>query len=94
MNWRTFDSVWDALEDSPAAAMNMKTRSGIMIAVQETVSGWNLTQMECSKRLGISQPRLNDLLRGHIHKFSLDALVNLAAACGLVVELRVAPSAA
>ena len=44
-------------------------------------------------RLGITRPRLNDLLRGKLGKFSLDALVNLATAAGLTIEIRVAAAA-
>ena len=43
--------------------------------------------------LGLTQPRLNDLMRGRIDKFSLDALVNLAAPAGLVVRLQVRKAA-
>ena len=89
----SFASVWDAIEDSAAEAANMKARSEIMIAVQETVDAWNMTQADASKRLGITQPRLNDLLRGKVDRFSLDALTNLAAAAGLSVEWSVKPAA-
>ncbi len=89
-----FDSVWDALEDSPAEAANMKARSELMIAIQVQVENWKLTQAESAKRLGITQPRLNDLLRGRINKFSLDALMNLAIGAELNVEWRVTPRAA
>ncbi len=94
MTSQTFESVWDALEDSPAAAASMKTRSDLMIDIEQIVIDWNLTQAAAAKRLGISQPRLNDLLRGRINKFSLDALVNMSAACGLKVEMHITPSAA
>jgi len=43
--------------------------------------------------LGITQPRLNDLLRGRIDKFSLDALVDLAANAGLSVKVKIARAA-
>jgi len=89
-----FDSVWDALENSPAEAANMKARSGLMIAIRDVVDGWELTQVEAAKRLGVTQPRMNDLLRGRIDKFSLDALMILAAAAGLTVEWRVVKPAA
>ncbi len=89
-----FDSVWDALEDSPAEAANMKARSELMIAIQVQIETWKLTQAESAKRLDITQPRLNDLLRGRINNFSLDALMNLAIAAGLNVEWRVTPRAA
>ena len=94
MTEERFDSVWQALETSPSDAANMKARSGLMIAIQEAVAGWKLTQAEAAKRLGVTQPRLNDLLRGRIDKFSLDALMLLATAAGLTVEWRISRPAA
>ena len=94
MTEERFDSVWDALENSPAEAMNMKARSDIMIAIRDAVDSWGITQTESAKRLGITQPRMNDLLRGRIDKFSLDALMNLATAAGLTVEWRIGCTAA
>lgn len=49
-----------------------------------------MTQAEAAHRLGITQPRLNDLLRGRITNFSLDALINLAVQAGLKVRLDIA----
>jgi predicted XRE-type DNA-binding protein len=89
-----FDSIWDALENSPAEAANMKARAGLMIAIRDAVDGWQLTQAEAAKRLGVTQPRMNDLLRGRIDKFSLDALMILATEAGLTVEWRVSKPAA
>jgi predicted XRE-type DNA-binding protein len=89
-----FDSVWDALENSPAEAANMKARSGLMIAIRDAVNGWQLTQTEAAKRLGVTQPRMNDLLRGRIDKFTIDALMILATQAGLTVEWRVSQPAA
>lgn len=91
---QAFESVWDALEDSPAEAMNMRMRSGVMVAVQETVAGWGVTQAEAASRLNVTQPRLNDLLRGRIGKFSLDALILLADRAGLRVRVQVEQEAA
>ena len=71
-------SVWDAPEDSPAEAANMRLRSELMAAVAQAVAGWELTQAEAARRLQVTQPRLNDLLRGWIGSFSLDALIVLA----------------
>ena len=94
MNERRFESVWDAIENTPAEAANMKARSELMIAIRETVDGWKLTQAEAAKRLGVTQPRMNDLVRGRIDKFSLDALVNLASQAGLAVRVEVIRPAA
>ena len=94
MTKNRFDSVWDALEHTPAEAANMKARADIMIAIRGAVDGWDITQAAAAKRLGIPQPRMNDLLRGRIDKFSLDALMILAASAGLTVKWRVVRSAA
>ena len=89
MTTEVYESVWDALEDTPAEAGNMKLRSSLMIAISEAVSAWGVRQTEAAKRLGVTQPRLNDLLRGRVGKFSLDALVALAARAGLAVHLEI-----
>ena len=94
MSEKRFDSVWDAIEDSPAIAANMKARSALMISICEAVASWKLTQAKAAKRLGVTQPRMNDLLRGRIDKFSLDALMILASAAGLEVRWRVVKAAA
>jgi predicted XRE-type DNA-binding protein len=87
MKGQRFDSVWDAIEDSPAAAVNMKARADLVIAIREVVESWKVTQARAAKRLGINQPRMNDLVRSRIDKFSLDALMKLASRAGLVVKI-------
>jgi predicted XRE-type DNA-binding protein len=89
MDERQFESVWDALEASPVEASNMKARAQLMMAIRAKVETWSLTQSLSAKRLGITQPRLSDLLHGKLDKFSLDALVQLATKAGLGVELHV-----
>lgn len=89
MEKQTYESVWDALEDTPDMAENMKIRSVLMMALQEQVKGWGLSQTEAAHRLGVTQPRLNDLLRGRIDKFSLDALVNMLDRAGLKLHVEV-----
>jgi predicted XRE-type DNA-binding protein len=91
---QTFTSVWDALEETPEEAANMRLRSELAIAVRGAVDGWKLTQAQAAARLGVTQPRMNDLLRGRVGRFSLDALVGLAAHAGLAVRMEVTRSAA
>ena len=83
MKYEEFESVWDAIEKDPIVAANLKARSSVMMAIEQTVKSWNLSQVTAAKRLGLTQPRLNDLLRGRINKFSLDALMTVAAKAGL-----------
>jgi predicted XRE-type DNA-binding protein len=94
MKEQRFDNVWDAIEASPEAAANMKARAELMIALRETIDGWGLNQAAAAKRLGLTQPRLNDLLRGRITKFSLDALMKLATRAGLTVRVEIMRPAA
>ncbi len=91
---QVFACVWDALEDSPAEAANMRLRSELMTAVKQAVAGWRLTQAEAAHRLEVTQPRLNDLLRGRIGNFSLDALILLAIRAGLQVRVQIDQAAA
>lgn len=88
-----FDNIWDAIEDSAAEAANMKARAVLMLAIRKQVESWKITQTEAAEKLGVTQPRMNDLLRGRIDKFSLDALALLASAAGLAVEVQVRPAA-
>jgi predicted XRE-type DNA-binding protein len=90
MERQSYANVWDAIEDTPAEALNMTMRSSLLIVIEQRVRGWDVTQAEAARRLGISQPRLNDLLHGRIAKFSLDALINLATQAGLGVRLDIA----
>jgi predicted XRE-type DNA-binding protein len=87
-------SVWDALVDSPEEAENLRLRSKLMRAITRTVKGWEVSQKEAAKRLHVTQPRLNDLLKGKIDKFSLDALVNMLASANLEIDVTVKMKAA
>lgn len=91
---QVFASVWDALEDSPTEAANMRMRSELMIAIREAIAEWDVTQAAAARRLEVTQPRLNDLLRGRINNFSLDALTVLATRAGLDVQMRIERAAA
>ena len=84
---KTYASVWDALADTPEEAANLRLRSALMqqIAAIITDKGW--TQAEAAARCGVTQPRINDLLRGRISRFSIDALINIAAALGRKVSV-------
>ena len=81
--------VWDAIEDDPTVAVNMTMRSDLLIALQQRVESWKVTQAQAARRLEITQIRLNDLLRSRINKFSLDTLVNLANRAEIRVSLKI-----
>lgn len=93
MSEQRFASVWDALEDTPEEAENMKLRSILMMALKDHLERTGMSQAEAAKLLGVTQPRVSDLLRSKINLFGLDALVNMATAAGLQIELRVLEAA-
>lgn len=72
-------------------AENLLLRSELMSQVREVARGY--TQQEAAKMLGIAQPRLNQLLKGKISLFSLDALVNMLAKAGMRVSMKVKKAA-
>jgi len=84
-----YTSVWDALEDTPDAAENMRVRSELMYALTEYLKQTGLNQAQAAQMLGITQPRVSDLMRGKIGLFGLDALVTMAARAGFRVQCTV-----
>jgi predicted XRE-type DNA-binding protein len=93
MSNERFASVWDAIEDTPAESENMKLRSVLMMALKGHIERTGMSQSQAAQLFGVTQPRVSDLMRGKISLFGLDALVNMAAAAGLHVEMRVLKAA-
>ena len=83
-----YASVWDALADTPEQAANLRTRAQLMQQIAAIVKESKWTQVEAAAQCGITQPRMNGLLRGRVLRFSLDALVNVATAIGRRVHLE------
>ena len=89
MNNQRFASVWDAIQDTPKEAENMKLRSVLLTAPKNRLIRTAMSQAQAAKLFGVTQPRVSDLMRGKINLFGLDALVNMATAAGLHIEMRV-----
>lgn len=90
MSKNRFTNVWDAIEDTPAEAENMKIRAALMMALEQHIKTQGWTQGEAARLLNVTQPRVSDLMRGKIDLFAIDTLVNMLTAAGLKVETRVA----
>ena len=88
----SYASVWDAISDTPEEAANLRLRSELMDKITALIrdNGW--TQLEAAKRCSVTQPRINELFRGRISRFSLDALVNIASALGQRVHVELEAS--
>jgi predicted XRE-type DNA-binding protein len=88
-----FDDVFDALADTPAEAANLKARADLLAAVERRIALWSLSPEDTAERLGLSPSRLEDLRAGRLGLFSLDALVDIATAAGLALEIRTSDAA-
>jgi predicted XRE-type DNA-binding protein len=93
MKPRKFASVWDAIEDTAEEAENMRLRAELMTALRKKISRGSMTQAQTARLFGVTQPRVSDLMGGKINLFGLDALVKMAAAAGLHLELRIRDAA-
>jgi len=74
-------------------AENLKLRSDLMIRIEEFFRRSGMTQADGARALGLTQPRLNALLKGRMELFSLDALVTIANRAGMSVRLVVRKAA-
>ena len=92
MSDKAFKSVWDAIEEDPARAANMKHRSALMMAISEHIKAKGINQTEAAKLFAVSQPRISDLMRGKIGMFSIDTLVTMLAVAGIGIDIRVKPT--
>ena len=88
IKFESYKSVWDALADTPAQAANLRARAELMREITRIVKKNSWTQARAAGQCGITQPRMNDLLRGRVSIFSLDALVNIATAIGRRVHFE------
>jgi predicted XRE-type DNA-binding protein len=84
---QSYASVWDAIADTPEQAASLRARSELMQKIAAIIQQAGWTQVEAARRCGVTQPRINDLLRGRVSRFSLDALVNICTALGRRVRL-------
>lgn len=84
---KQYTSVWDALADTPQQAANLSARSELMHHIANIIAENKWTQTVAAQQCGVTQPRINDLLRGRVSQFSLDALVNIATALGQRVHI-------
>ncbi len=85
----SYESVWDAIADTPQEAANLRARADLMREIAAIVQAKGWTQAEAAAQCGVTQPRMNDLLRGRVARFSLDALVNIATTLGKRVRVAI-----
>ena len=89
MKTRRYDSVWEAIEEKHRMAASLRARSELMIELSELIRRSEWTQRQAAEKFSVTQPRISDLVRGRIDLFSLDMLVDMAAAGGLKPRITV-----
>jgi len=82
-------NVFTDLGFSPEEAQNLKVRSDLMIELSKLIEARGLTQAAAAKLLGVTQPRISDLVRGKIHRFSVDSLIEMLGRAGATVSFVV-----
>lgn len=83
----TFSNVWDALEEDQAERETLKIKSRLMMDIEQRIKTQGLTQIKAARLLGVSQPRISDLVNGKLDRFTIDMLITMLAKLGLHVEL-------
>ncbi|TMB42872.1 MAG: XRE family transcriptional regulator [Deltaproteobacteria bacterium] len=84
---RSTGNVFRDLGFTPDEAEHLRIRSDLLIQLQKTISSQRLKQAEAAKLLGVTQPRVSDLMRGRIDLFSVDTLIDMLARLGIRVRL-------
>jgi predicted XRE-type DNA-binding protein len=89
-----YDTPWEAIyDDDPARAESLKIKSELMIMVERFIKEKGITQKEAANLLGVSQPRISDLVRGKIDRFTIDMLINMLSRVGIIVDITIKKAA-
>jgi len=88
---RSSGNVYRDLGFSPEEAENLRARSDLMIELTKIIKARRLTQAAAAKRLGVTQPRISDLMRGRIDRFSIDSVIEMLGHAGLRVSFTLKP---
>jgi len=89
---RSSGNVFKDLGFTSEEAEHLKIRSDLMIQLQKLIAARGLRQAQAAKILGVTQPRVSDLLRGRIDLFSTDAIIDMLARFGVRVKIVLKPS--
>lgn len=82
---RSSGNVFRDLGFSTEDAENLRIRSELMARLAKLIEERGLTQAAAAKVFGVTQPRVSDLVRGKIDRFSIDILVVMLAKAGIRV---------
>ena len=94
MKMKRYRNVFNALEKDPATAENLKLRAQLMNTLIRYIDTQKLTQQSAAELFAVTQPRISDLARGKIERFTIDMLVNMLARAGKQLKVMVSTEAA
>lgn len=83
-----YTTVWEATADTPEEAANLRARAALMRQIADIIAAKKWTPASAASHCRVTPSRINDLLRGRVSRFSLDALVNIATAIGQRVHIE------
>jgi predicted XRE-type DNA-binding protein len=86
---RKTTNVFEEIGFNASEAAHLQLRSAMMTRLIAEIEDQHLTQADAARRMGITQPRVSDLMRGKLHLFSIDTLVALLSSMGLRVDLKI-----
>jgi predicted XRE-type DNA-binding protein len=86
---RSSGNVFSDLGFSYEEAENLKIRTDLMIRLSKLIDARGLTQAQAATVFGVTQPRVSDLVRGKIDRFSIDTLVAMLGHAGVRVRVVV-----
>jgi len=88
---RSSGNVFRDLGFSPDEAEYLRVRAELMANLQKVITARGLKQAEAAELLGVTQPRISDLMRGRIDLFSIDTLIDMLARLGVRAKLVFQP---
>ena len=87
--FRRYTNAFEAVGFPPVEAEHLRIRADLMLEVERLIVARGLTQAEAAKALRVTQPRISDLTRGKIDRFSIDTLVEMLSRAGADVSFKV-----
>ena len=91
---QAYATAWDAVGRTPQEVAHLRARAELMIALEAHIKKQGWTQAEAARQLGVTQPRISELMRGKFNLFGLDHLVTMLGRAGMAVDIRIRKSAA
>lgn len=86
---KRYASVWDALIDDPGERESYKIKSKLMMSIEQHIKDKELTQDKAAELMGVSQPKISNIVNGKIDKITIDMLVKMLVKVGVQISFHV-----